>query len=312
MGLTLLEASKLVSGDVQRAAIIELFAESSDILRAIEFNDVPGGALKYDVEGALPGIAFRGVNEAYTESTGVINPATEPLKIVGGDLDVDRSLIKTRGAGIRSVHVAMKVKAMAQKIHYTIIKGDSTTNPKEFDGLQARLTGSQVISNSGASGGAGLSMEKLDEAIDTVDSPTHLIMTKALARRLDKASKSTSLSGTINFEKDDFGRRMRVYNDLPVLIADANDIAAANAALGANESYTGGGTANGTSVYVVSFRDGMLEGLQNEVMEVEDLGHQDAKPVVRTRVEWLVSIALLHPRAACRLRDINQATAAVA
>jgi len=312
MALTLLEAAKLVSGDVQRAGIIELFAQNSEILNAVGFDNIPGGALKYDQEGSLPGIAFRAVNAAYSESTGVINPVTEPLVIAGGDLDVDMSLIKTRGVGIRATHEAMKVKALAQKWHYTFIKGDSNANSLEFDGMQARLTGSQVISNDGTADGAALSADKLDEAIDATDDPTHLIMTKVMRRRLSKASKDTAISGTIQFEKDDFGRQVARYNDLLILHADANDIATANQALGANEAYTGGGTADGTSIYVCSFTDGKLTGIQNDTMEVRDLGEQDAKPVVRTRVEWLTSIALLHPRGATRVRDIDQALAVVA
>ena len=46
--------------------------------------------------GLLPiatgGIAFRGINEGYDESTGVLNPQTESLVICGGDSDFDVAL----------------------------------------------------------------------------------------------------------------------------------------------------------------------------------------------------------------------------
>ena len=205
MALTLLEAAKLVSGDVQRAGIIELFARNSDILSALPFEDIPGGSLSYNQESALPGVAFRGVNEAYTESVGVINPVTEVLTISGGDMDVDRSLIKTRGPGIRAVHESVKVKALAQQWHLKFIKGDSSTTPKEYDGLQSRLTGNQLISNSGSSGGAGLSLAKLDEAIDAVDDPTHLIMSKAMRRKFAVAQRDRTIGGYVTFGQDEFG-----------------------------------------------------------------------------------------------------------
>lgn len=312
MSLTLLEASKQVSGDVHRAAIIELFAQSSDLLRVLPFDDVPGGALRYEQEGTLPGIAFRGVNEAFTESVGVINPQVEPLMIAGGDIDVDVTLVKTRGPSVRATHTSMKIKALAQQMHFTFVKGDSSTSPREFDGLQARLTGAQVVSNSAAANGAALSIANLDSTIDAVDSPTHLLMTKQMRRRLTVASRTTSVGGDLNWARNEFGQQIAVYNDLPILEADASSIAASFAALGANEAYTGGGTADGTSIYVLSLRDGMLVGIQNGVMDVRDLGEIDTKPVLRTRVEWLASIALLHPRAAARLRDIDPALAAVA
>jgi hypothetical protein len=50
---------------------------------------------------------------------------------------------------------------------------------------------------------------------------------------------------------------------------------------------------------------GMLTGIQAAGgMNVRDLGELDDKPVYRTRVQWYASIALLHSRAAARLRDI--------
>jgi len=81
MALTLLEAAKLETGDIIRQAIIELYAGSSDILTALPFESISGNALKYNRESSLPGVGFRGVNEAYTPSTGVLNPLTEALVI---------------------------------------------------------------------------------------------------------------------------------------------------------------------------------------------------------------------------------------
>jgi hypothetical protein len=88
MALTLVEAAKLETGDVVRQAIIELYAGSSDILMNLPFETIAGNAMKYNRESSLPGVGFRGVNEAYTPSTGVLNPLTEALVIAGGDLDV--------------------------------------------------------------------------------------------------------------------------------------------------------------------------------------------------------------------------------
>jgi len=303
MALTLLEAAKLVSGDVQRAGIIELFARNSDILAALPFEDIPGGSLSYNQESALPGVAFRGVNEAYTEGVGVVNPVTEVLTISGGDMDVDRSLIKTRGPGVRAIHESMKVKALAQNWHLKFIKGDSSTTPKEYDGLQSRLTGSQLLSAGGGSGGTALSLAKLDELIDKVDDPTHLIMSKAMRRKFAVAQRTNTIGGYVTYSQDEFGRQVTRYNDLPILVADASDIASSNHALDFLEAAaTGGDTA--TSIYCVSMREGMLTGIQNGGIEVMDLGQQDSKPVMRTRIEWLSGIALMHPRAAARLNHI--------
>lgn len=135
MPLTLVEAAKLNSGQVKRSAVIEMFAQESDVLRVLPFDNIAGNALKYNREEALPGVAFRGVNESFDESTGVINPLVESLAIGGGDLDVDRFIVTTQGQGIRSTHERMKVKSLAQDWARVFIKGDSESNPREFDGL---------------------------------------------------------------------------------------------------------------------------------------------------------------------------------
>jgi hypothetical protein len=138
MALTLIEAAKMEKGDVIRSAVIELYAGSSDVLRVLPFEDIAGNALKYNREGNLPGVGFRGVNEAYTASTGVLNPMTEPLVIAGGDLDVDNFIIKTMGANIRGRHEAMKIRALALAFTRKFIKGDQSSDPREFDGLQRK------------------------------------------------------------------------------------------------------------------------------------------------------------------------------
>lgn len=309
MGLTLLEASKLNSGEQKRNAVIEMFANNSDLLRTMVWDDIPGGSLSYNVEGSLPGVAFRGYNEGYTPSTGVINPQTETLKIAGGELDVDKALVKTRGADIRAAQEAMKVKALALNIADKLINGDSVANVREFDGLRKRITGSQLIpaNLTAPSANSPLSLEALDAAIDAVDGATHLIMSKAMRRKLFRAAR-TNVGGDIDVSIDDFGYRITRYNDLPVLIADYNDTG--DRIIDFDEAGPGAGSTS-SSIYVVRFGDGYVTGLQNGTMDVTDLGELDALPVYRTRVEWLVGMAVMHGRACSRVWGITDATVTV-
>lgn len=302
MAMTLLEAKKVNPGTIKRDAVIQTFAELSDVGRVLPFTDIVGGAYAYSREETLPGVAFRNINGSYTESVGVLNPLTEQLKIMGGDLDVDKALIKMNGADVRSVHEMMKLKKIASNFNLKFIKGDSTATPAEFDGLQTRLTGAQVVSAGATAGGAALSLAKVDEIIDAVDNPTHLLMSKAVARKFSAAARLSTVGGYVTYETDEFGRRIQKYNDLPFLIADRNDYA--DAALAFDEA-ADSGAATATSIYVLSLGDGMLTGLQNGMPEVTDLGELDASPVLRTRVEWLVSICLMHGRAAARLQHIG-------
>ena len=299
MALTLLEAAKLNSGDVYKAGVLTKFAETSDILRVLPFEGINGNSLKYNVEETLPGIGFRGVNESYTESTGIINPKVESLTIAGGDLDVDKFIVDTMGTSQRVVQEAMKVKALALSWTRTFIKGDNESEPREFDGLQVRLTGDALIANHAT--GAGLSLAKLDEAIDAVDGANYILMSKSVRRRLTVAARTSSVGGNITYSLDEFGRQVTKYNDLPILIVDKDN--SNTDILGYTE------TGSTTSIYIIAFGEGQVSGLENGGMNVRDLGELETKPAFRTRVEWYSGMGVFAPRVAARLKNITDATA---
>lgn len=307
--LTLIESAKLFANDGKyfEAAVVQMFAEANEVTRILPIQSITGSAIQYNQEGELPAIAFRGLNEGYIAGVGAINPQTEALRMAGGDVDVDNFIIVTHGTEARSTHERMKIKAIMDDFQKKFIKGDSSSNPKEFDGLQRRLTGTQVVSNkrvTSSAGGEVLSLNKLDEAIDQVVEPTHILMSKAMKRRMSQAQRNTSVGGNIEYGLDDFGRKVMFYGGLPVVALE--DAKGGDTVLPFEEAASdAGGTAVNTSIYVVSLKEGHLQGIEaTGGMSIRDLGEIDEKPVHRTRVEWYMSIALKHGRAAARLRDI--------
>lgn len=311
MALTIVEAAKLNPGDVIRSAIVEMYARNSDILRVLPFDNIAGNALKYNREDILPGVGFRGVNEGFTESVGVLNPIVESLVIAGGDLDVDRFITQTMGANQRSVQEGLKVKALAHRWTLAFIKGDSSADPREFDGLQRRIPAgsSQLIDAGATSGGDALSLFKLDTLISKVDDANYLIMNNTMALRLAQAARNTTVGGFISWAPSEFGQRVMSYNGIPILIAKEDNIG--NDILPFTEANPGGGAAASTSIYAVSMGDGGLVGIQNSGIDVRDLGELEAKPVFRTRIEWYAGLAVLHGRSVARLRGIKDAPVVV-
>jgi len=303
--ITLLEASKLNPGEVMRNTIIEHFARSSDLLNALSFIDVPGGAFVYNMEGNLPGVAFRGVGDGYSPSAGILNPETERLRIAGGDLDVDLATLAFHGASVRSTHELRKVKALALSIGAKIINGDSTADPREFDGLRVRIQGDNVLDAGGTDGGDPLRISVLRDLIDQVDGPTHLIMSKKMRNLLTAAASDSAVGGYITYSESDFGTRITHFDNLPILVTEYDN--EGNQIIDFNEVGGTGSTATATSIYCVNMGDEGVQGLQNGVMDVRDLGELDEKPVMRTRVEWFVGMAVQHGRAAARLRGISNA-----
>ncbi|MEM1111520.1 MAG: major capsid protein [Pseudomonadota bacterium] len=295
--LTLTEWAKLNPTPLQ-SGVVEIFSRENPVLERLQFQNVAGSAFKYNIETALPGIAFRDFNQGYTESTGVVNPVTENLTIIGGDSDFDVAQI-AMGTGdndTRAVHDAMKAKALTLNWLTTFFDGDSGTNPLEFDGLNTRLTGNQVIE--AGTNGAALDMDMLDVLVDSVNgTPSMLMMNKAMRREVRKLARN---SNVLSISRDFFGREVDAYQGIPIGIVE-EDASGADI-LGFDEEQ---GSNNETaSIYAVRFGPDALHGIQTQPMSVRDLGEIDAKPAYRTRVEWYSSIVIKHPRAAARLKGV--------
>jgi hypothetical protein len=311
MALNLVEASKIALGrdEVLKASLMELYARNSEIVAILPFETISGNALSFNREKTLPGAGFRGINEGYTESTGTVERVTESLAIAGGDLDVDKFLIDTAGADQRSIQEALKVKSLSLSLGKTFVKGDVISAPKSFNGLQVRLTGNNLLAAGATSSGDALSLAKLDQLIDNVEDPTHLVMNKAMRRRLTSAARDTAVGGFITYTTDIWGRQVTKYNDLPIICLDKDETN--SDILPFTEVCPGGGSNLGVSVYCLSVGSDGVVGLQNGDMNVRDLGELEAKPVFRTRIEWYVTLALMRPRCATRLWGVKDAAVTV-
>lgn len=304
MSLTLLESAKLVQDPLARG-VIEIFPRVSPVLERLPFFEVNGQAYKYNQEQTLPGIAFRGINESYTESTGVVNPQVEALYVMGGISYVDRALVKTQGNvnNLRAVYDSMKAKAAALTYTQKFFKGSNSTDPNEFDGLESRLTGDQLIAAGSASGGDALTLAKLDILSDPVQGgPDVIFCNKTMRRKINSLVRAASQAQeTVS---DAFGRQLQAYAGVPIAVVeedkDGNEI------LDFDEACPGGGSDVGTSLYAVRF--GVVEyisGLQAGVMDVLDLGLNRTN--YETLIEWICGMGVFHPKAAARLYGVKNA-----
>jgi len=142
--------------------------------------------------------------------------------------------------------------------------------------------------------------------IDAVEDITHLIMNKAMRRRLSVAARTAAVGGQITWQKDEFGRQVMYYNDLPIVIAD-KDNTGTDIMPFTEVSNNVGAAATSCSIYGISVGDEKLEGIQNGSMEVRQIGEQAATVTELTRVEWYNGMCIEHPRAAGRLWSISDA-----
>ncbi len=315
MAVTLVESAKLSQNDLQRG-VIETFVQSSPILDRIPFMGIEGNAYAYNEEATLPGVAFRAVNEAYVESTGTVNQKTESLVILGGDADVDKFIVQTRGNlnDQRAVQTAMKVKSASYKFQDTFFNGDVSVDTKAFDGLKKRLTGAQVI-DAGTNGapvlGNGASdaqaffdaLDALVAAVPGISGENGAIYANAAVQSKIR-SAGRRLGGVEMVREDLTGKRVLQWNGIPVLDPGAT-------AAGVNilpQTETQGSSSAASSVYAVKFGndegDQAVTGLTNGGVQVYDLGELQEKPAYRTRIEFYTGLAIFGGKAAARLRGV--------
>ncbi|AYF30613.1 hypothetical protein CSH63_24845 [Micromonospora tulbaghiae] len=320
MAVTLAQAALLSQNDLQRG-VIETFVQASPILDRIPFMDIEGNAYAYNSEGSLPGVEFRAVNDQYTESTGVINQATESLVILGGDADVDTYIAKTRGNlnDQRAVQTAMKVKAASYRFQDAFFNGDVAGGgdaSKGFDGLRKRLVGAQVfapdVNGIPVIGNGGSDAHVFFDALDNllarvpgINAENGAIYANSfISAKIRSAGRRI---GGVDIVKEDLtSKRVLTYNGIAVL--DPGDTAAGVNILPQTETQ---GTAGATtsSIYAVKFGqdegDKGVTGLTNGGVDVRDLGEQQVKPAYRTRIEFFCGVAVFAGKAAARMTGIK-------
>jgi hypothetical protein len=295
MGLTLLEAKKFARTPQELAVVTELGA--GQLLGELPFRNIEGNGLFWKREESLPDVGFRNYNAALAESYGEVSQQSESLKLFGGDIKVDRAIEQLEGPEAKAYQIQSRVRAMRLAWEALFINGNSNKSPSEFDGLAARIKSgsSQFFAN----GGGALDLGKLDEAIDNVDATggqKYLVMSKSLRRQLSRLARA---NGQIEITRSEFGYQQLVYAGIPVLELDRDH----------KNAPILDGTVTNQDMYVVSFGNDHLTGIQNGSVSVRELGESHVQPQLIVRLEWYCGLALVNGRAAARLSGIN-ATAA--
>ncbi|MFF2746835.1 major capsid protein [Kitasatospora sp. NPDC058048] len=308
MALTLAESAKLSTEDLQRG-VIETFVQESPILDRLPLIQTEGTAYRYNEESELPGVSFRAVNEAYPESVGAVNSRIETLAILGGDSDVDKFLVQTRGNinDQRAIQETLKVKAASLHFSDQFFNGDTAVNPKGLDGLRKRLIGRQVLDAKGVGPVANGydffdALDALTGQVRGIAGPNGaLYMNSAILAKIRSGFRR--LGGAELLTSEINGKKATMWNGIPMLDPgqklDGTDILPLTAGTGGKE--TG-------DIYAVRFgsteADAGVTGLTNGGIQVTDLGEAHDKPVYRTRIEFYCGIALFGGKAAARLMNV--------
>ena len=172
MAITLAEL-KVGMSDKVAAQVVDTFIRESEVLELLPFDNAVsptgGSTLTYGyLQKKLPGqTAFRAINSEYAASQATVEKKSVDLKIFGGAFEIDRVIKDAEGMyNNMAFQIEEKVKSAVGTFHNAMINGDSSSDSKEFDGLDKFLVGQSTEHGTGAA--IDLStMEKLKANADT-------------------------------------------------------------------------------------------------------------------------------------------------
>jgi len=275
-----------------------MFTQYSDIFEVMPFESLKGSKYTGYREAALPQPVFRGVNEASSSGHGIISPFDEATYIIDHDIDVDRAIQDRHGPERRNYEERMGITAFARLWVDTFVKGDQSTNPRVFNGLQVRANRfTRTDHNSAANGGAALSLLNLDKAIQKMKDPGYILVPYSSRALWIQAARTQTLTG---FVMQDFavggekgvGGLKGSYAGLSFLWGYPFDDHAP--VLDFNEVASGGGSAVTASAYLLSLGEGLLRGLQIRPLEPRDIGLLQDGKTYRTHIAWDVGLVDEH------------------
>lgn len=299
MPLLRVEAERLSNNELV-SGVIEEIIDRDETFARLPFTTIKGKAYVYNREKTISEASFIDpVNDTVPEGAATFSEVTTKLRVLIGDVDVDKFLDSTMDDtnAQKAIQIASKAKGLARKFQKTLINGDSTGNPNEFDGISKLVTAGQTF-DAGANGSA-ITMTMLDELVDMVPNGADAIIMRsgtlrayrALLRALGGVTADSVIMGN-------FGMPIPAHNGMPILI---NDFLPTNEVQGSETA--------STSIYAVRFNES--DGLHGIVggdaagVSLEDIGTVQNKDATRTRLKWYCGLALKSTKSLARLKGIT-------
>lgn len=234
MAITLAEA-KVGMADKVDQNVVDTFRRSSYLLDKLVFDNAispgtGGSTLSYGyIQLKTPSTAsVRTINNEYTPGEAKREEKTSKAIIMGGKFQIDRVLIGTSGAVDELAFQAEeKIKATSNEFHNLVINGNSASTGSgvvnTFDGLDKILTGTETEITSAVDVSTSAKMDTgynalLDEVdaflTKLADKPSALLMNEDLLTKMRSAARR---AGYHKSERDEFGRVVEYYNDIPMI-----------------------------------------------------------------------------------------------
>jgi hypothetical protein len=298
MPLLKAEAEKLSNVQLE-AGVIEEIIEKDETFALLPFMQVVGKAYVYDRENTISEADFLDPNDTVNEGAATFTEVISKLRILIGDVDVDKFLQETMSDtnDQQATQLASKAKGLARKFKRTFINGDNVAQPKEFDGVAKLVTSGQTLT-AGANG-AALTLSMLDELADLVPNGADaFVMRPGTIRAYRALLRATGGTDAAMMEIENFGVPVLGHNGMPIL---KNEFLPGNEVQGASSVCC--------SIYAARFNeaDGLhgIYGGASAGVRVEDIGTVQNKDASRTRLKWYCGLALKSTKSLARLKGVT-------
>lgn len=281
------DVAETLSQEDMLRGVIEEIIHRDDLLALLPFARTDGKALVYIREKTNSEGTFLDVNEVVPEGTSDVEEVVTKLRIIAGDVDVDKFLDETMSDknDQKAIQIAMKAKGMSTTFRRALVQGNNSTDAKSFDGIAKLVADTGNFFEAGANG-AAISLAMLDQLIDKLDGrrPDALMMRSGTLRALKALWRAAGGNTGGMLQLENYGM-IPQHDGIPIII---NDFIPGNVAQGS--------TANTCSVYALRLNevDGLhgLYGGESAGIRVEDIGTVQNKDATRTRLKWYCGLAL--------------------
>ncbi len=283
------------------AGVVEEIIDRDALLELLPFSQINTKALLYTREGTLGTGDYLDPYDTVNEGGSAVTEHVAKLKILIGDVDVDKFLDETMSDtnSQKAIQIAMKAKGMMRQFKQNLIIGNETATPKTFNGINRICVNESREAAIAADGGA-ITLSAIDALLDEVKNGADvLIMRQGTLRALKALWRDAGGNTGGSLQINNFGLSVPAHDGIPIIV---NDFIPGNVTQGSS-------VGNTCSIYAIRFNeaDGLhgLYGGPAAGFRIEDIGTVQNKDATRTRIKWYHSLALRSTQSIYALRGIT-------
>lgn len=318
MAYTLQDFARLADSDLKRG-VIDVFRRESFVMDILPIENSDTLSLQVMRTKDLPTVAFRKIGSSFSESKGTFEPVEENVYDMGGYIDVDKLLDKSKSiVNQRALQADMFVTSLAYNFNDYFINGDPIVDADGLVGMWYRIK-NHVSGQEINAGGLDVSPDATSLAANQVKLMDYIMqlihsieghgadacwMNDTMYLRLMSALRAAGLYDTT---QDNYARTVSTYGPGGPWLYDIGVKSDQSTKIIGNVEATNGTAKTGgtaTSIYANKFGEKYLQGFQLYDIDVEDIGLLESGVAYRTVVDWPLGLYMVNPRSIGQLSGV--------